>query len=79
MKHIRPHPHLGGGGSRNFAELRTHVDGGERGVIFSGILCERHKCMLPYHEILCLATVELLAFLASIVPTESLVLISHPE
>ena len=49
QKMRRPHPHLGGGGSRNFAELRTHVDGGGRGVIFSGILCGRHKCMLPYN------------------------------
>ena len=45
MRH--PHPHLGGGGSRDFANLRTHVDGGGRGVIFSSILCGRHKCMLP--------------------------------
>ena len=34
QKMRRPHPHLGGGGSRNFAELRTHVDGGGRGSYF---------------------------------------------
>ena len=27
-----PHPHLGGGGSRNFAKMRTHVDGQGRGL-----------------------------------------------
>ena len=31
----------------NIAKMRTHVDGGGRGVKFSGILCGRHKCMLP--------------------------------
>ena len=39
--------YVGGGGFQNFAKLRTHGDGGGRGVIFSGILCGRHKCMLP--------------------------------
>ena len=47
QKMRRPHPHLGGGGFPKFCLVADASGWGREGVMFLGILCGRHKCMLP--------------------------------